>query len=177
MTAFYDYNERPLELEKPFLNLAYLIKILYESMVSQIEASMREFELTAAQWYPLVVIDLGQADTPAEIARWIGTDTGAMTRMIDRLESKGFVKRTRSEQDGRVIKLKLTDKGNQVTKKLMPAIAVVLNHALTGLSQEEFEQFKHLTLRILMNLNPEKLKQIQDHPTLSLREAESLSST
>lgn len=160
---FYNYQERPEELETPLHNLGYLLKVLNENSIAQVEESMKEFDLTAVQWHPLVIIDLKQADTPAEVARIVNTDTGAMTRMLDRLEKKGFIKRERSETDRRVVKLKLTDKGNQVTKKLMPTVATVLNKALQGFTREEYELFKSLTMRMLNNLNPDEVKRLEDN--------------
>ncbi len=158
---FYHYQERPEELENPLNNLGYLLKLLNESCMAQVEESMKEFDLTAAQWRPLVILDLKQAETPAEIARIMNTDTGAMTRMLDRLEKKGFINRIRCKTDRRVINLKLTDKGNQVTKKLMPTVATVLNKALDGFNKEEFELFKQFTMRMLNNLNPEEINHLK----------------
>lgn len=160
---FYHYKNCPEELENPLRNLGYLIKVLHEVMSQQVEEQMKEFGLTAAQWHPLVMIDLQQADTPAQVARLINVDTGATTRILDRLEQKGFITRARSTQDRRVVHLHLTAKGASVTKKLMPAVEQILNQALTGFTQEEFELYKKLTLRMLTNLNPEEMERIRQN--------------
>lgn len=161
MKMFYHYKNRPEELESPLSNLGYLIKVLHEIMSQQVEEQMQEFGLTAAQWHPLIIIDLQQADTPAQVARLINVDTGATTRILDRLEQKGFITRSRSTQDRRVVHLHLTEKGAKVTKKLMPVVEQILNQALQGFTQEEFELYKKLTMRMLVNLNPEEIERIR----------------
>ena len=50
----------------------------------------------------------GLGNTAAELARIGCVDTGAMTRMLDRLEAKGLVRRSRCPKDGRVVQLELT---------------------------------------------------------------------
>ena len=161
MQEFYNHKKNPAHIERAFDNIGYLIKLLNESMTNSIEQYMQEFELTASQWHPIVLIGLGKADTPAEIARLVDVDTGAMTRTLDRLEKKGFIYRERSKTDRRVIHIKLTPKGYRVTDKLMPAVAEVLNQSLKGFSNEEFILFRSLLLRLLNNINPKKVNQIR----------------
>ncbi len=155
--SYYDYEKNPVMLERGIDNIGYMIKILHENIVNLIDEQMKEFDLTAAQWYPIVTIGLGQGDTPAELARIIEVDTGAMTRMLDRLEAKNFLYRTRSETDRRVVKLCLTEKGQQVTDKLLPAASNALNAMLKGISYEEFKLFQSLLVRMLLNIRPDLL--------------------
>lgn len=167
---FYDYKNCPESLENPLSNLGYLIKMLQETMSQQLEDQMKEFDLTAAQWHPLIIIDLQQARTPAQVARLINVDTGATTRILDRLEQKGFIKRVRSTEDRRVVHLHLTEKGSNVTKKLMPAVELILNKALERFTNEEFELYKKLTMKMLVNLNPSEVEHIRrDTATLCAR--------
>lgn len=151
----FDDNKHPETLERGSDNIAYLIKVLHETQMKLIGEQMKEFELTAAQWHPIALIGLNQANTPAELARIIEVDTGAMTRMLDRLEAKEFLYRTRCEQDRRVIKLHLTEKGNRVTNKLVPAVGDVMNVVLKGLSHEEFTLLQKLLMRMLLNIRPD----------------------
>ncbi len=51
----------------------------------------------------------GTEPTCASLARDMAHDKGAMTRMMDTLEAKGWVERTRSADARRVVHLSLTD--------------------------------------------------------------------
>ena len=65
-------------------------------IVSITQAADRRLEpqgITHAQWGPLFLLRSGRASTVAELARELQTDPGAMTRLLDRLESKGLCRR------------------------------------------------------------------------------------
>ena len=67
-------------------NAGYLIKLVSSSLNRMLDQEMAPLDLTAMQWRPVAMLYRGRADTPAELARLTGTDTGAMTRTLDRLE-------------------------------------------------------------------------------------------
>ena len=49
----------------------------------------------------------GSARTAADLCRFLQYDTGAMTRILDRLEQKGLVRRERSREDRRAVVLRV----------------------------------------------------------------------
>ena len=132
-------------------SVGYLIKLANQAVLRNLDAELQPYDLTAPQWVPLLVLSKHRAETVAGCAREIGVDTGAMTRMLDRLEAKGFVIRTRSEEDRRVVKVDLTDAGWEIVKLIPPTICRVLNRHLRGFSEQEFDIFKDLLRRFLAN--------------------------
>jgi DNA-binding MarR family transcriptional regulator len=78
-------------------------------------------------------------------------DTGAVTRLLDRLEAKGLVQRQRSAEDRRVIDLELTAEGKNVAGEVPKVIVQLANQVLAGFSQEEFGLFKEMLNRALLN--------------------------
>ncbi len=54
----------------------------------------------------------------AELSRVMSYDSGSMTRLLDRLEKKGFIVRTRSDADRRMVKLELTQQGHEAARQL-----------------------------------------------------------
>jgi DNA-binding MarR family transcriptional regulator len=107
--------------------------------------------LTEAQWRPLWMLKAGRADTAQVLARLLGVDAGAMTRMLDRLEAKGLIERVRSLTDRRVTQLRLTASGEAATEGLPEVVAGVNNDYLLGFSRDEFEQLKSLLGRMRAN--------------------------
>ena len=59
----------------------------------------------------------GRTLTMTELARRIMISPSGLTRVVDGLESSGFVKRTRSENDARVVSASLTDPGRDKVKR------------------------------------------------------------
>ena len=127
------------------------LRVLLNSMTRRIDAQMQAYDLTAMQWKPLLMLKFGKADTAAELARQNGSDTGAMTRMLDRLEAKGLIQRTRSAEDRRVVHLQLTDEGRRVSDHIPFGLSAVLNEHLAGFSADEFKQLKTLLRKMIAN--------------------------
>jgi DNA-binding MarR family transcriptional regulator len=74
-----------------------------------------------------------------------------MTRMLDRLEEKRLVKRRRSEEDRRVVRLQLTDKGKAVAQRLLPVAMDELQSHLREFAPLEISTLTRLLERMLAN--------------------------
>lgn len=132
-------------------SVGYLIKLAHKQLVRNVDAQLQTYDLTAMQWVPLQIISIGRGDTVASCAREAGIDAGAMTRMLDRLEAKGLVRRQRSVDDRRVVNVALTTAGKKIATEIPPVISNVLNQHLRGFSEYEFELIKNLLQRFLAN--------------------------
>jgi DNA-binding MarR family transcriptional regulator len=86
----------------------------------------------------------GAPNTPFELARLLHVDTGLMTRMLDKLETKGLLVRTRSVEDRRVVHLALTPKGRQIAREIPELAPEVLNVRLKDFTKAEFTEFRRL---------------------------------
>lgn len=135
----------------PTDSVGHLLHQLMFAMRRDIEQRMAAHDLTAAQWLPLWKLKLGTATSAQELARQMGVDAGAMTRLLDRLEAKGLIERLRSRTDRRVVNLALTAAGEAVVQHVPQALADVNNAYLQGLSRAEWEQLKQLLKRMLAN--------------------------
>ncbi len=140
----------------------YLVRRVQASLQRHIERRVQTLALTALQWSPLLLIAQGKGDTAAALARSLDTDTGAVTRMLDRLERKGLVRRQRSTGDRRVIHLALTAEGRHAIGLVPFAIAEVLNLHLTGFSEREVDQLKGFLRRIITNGNSDVVEPAAD---------------
>ncbi|MFT4268143.1 MAG: MarR family transcriptional regulator [Xenophilus sp.] len=108
---------------------------------------------TYPQWIPLHKLHMhsGPSTTVAELARVCELDTGAMTRLLDRLEAKGLVRRVRSVADRRVVNIELTEEGAAHAQRVPHVLCRVQNEFLCGFSPEEWRQLKDYLCRILDN--------------------------
>jgi len=121
------------------------------SMRREVEARMAELDLTDAQWKPLMLLKNGRASTAIEIAREMDVDAGAVTRMVDRLEAKGMIERVRSDEDRRVVHLRLTRSGEATAAQVPHILAAVNNDFLRGFSETEWKQLRKLLTRMAAN--------------------------
>jgi DNA-binding MarR family transcriptional regulator len=117
----------------------------------EVETRMAEYDLTDAQWKPLWLLKAGRASTAIELARHMDIDAGAITRMVDRLEAKGLIERVRSDEDRRVVYLRLTKAGETTAAKVPHVLAAVNNDFLRGFSEAEWKQLRKLLARLAAN--------------------------
>ncbi|MDB5965143.1 MAG: transcriptional regulator, MarR family [Polaromonas sp.] len=134
---------------KPDDSVAYLMRRIISVASQGIERELEPSGLTNAQWVPLLKLYMGHASTVAELARVCELDAGAMTRMLDRLETKQLVRRVRSSDDRRVVNLELTDAGRAAAKAIPDILCRVQNAHLAGFSIEEWEVLRGFLRRIL----------------------------
>ena len=136
---------------RPEDNVAYLMRRLLGSFATHVQHELDPRGLTNAQWIPLYKLYLGHGTTAAELARECQLDAGAMTRTVDRLEAKGLVRRVRSLEDRRVVKLELTEAGREAVSHVPEALCKVINAYLRGFSRQEWLQLKDMLGRMLAN--------------------------
>lgn len=138
--------------EEPPLQIGRLVKLVFLSMLRGVDARMQPLELTAMQWEPLLLLALGRADTVAALARECQMDCGAMTRMLDRLEQKQLLLRSRNDADRRVVNLSLTDKGRESADGIPALVREELQRHLQGFSPQDQQHLLSLLTRMLDNV-------------------------
>jgi DNA-binding MarR family transcriptional regulator len=120
-------------------------------MMEALDRELAPLDITAAQYVILVTLAEGPTDSASGLCKGVSYDPGAMTRMIDRLERKGLVRRVRCPADRRKINLELTPEGKAVYPKLIDSAVAVLNRFLRGFSRDETAQLESYMKRMLAN--------------------------
>ena len=143
------------EILNPHDNVGYLIKRCGIQLSVTIDRGLAEFGMTHAQLSIFLRLFSGSAKTASDLAREQMTDTGSMTRMLDRLEEKNFIARKRHLTDRRIVEVELTDKGRELADQMIDVALHCLNHHLRGFTPEEVEMFKGFLRRVATNNSPE----------------------
>jgi DNA-binding MarR family transcriptional regulator len=141
----------PLPENDPHRMICRQLKLVTSSLVRRVDLHMQPLELTGMQWEPLLMLWLGRADTVAGLARVIQMGDASMSRMLDRLEEKGLLRRERSETDRRVVNLHLTTKGKRVANRIWPIVVDGMHVHLEGFKKDELAQFNDFLSRMLAN--------------------------
>ena len=153
MAAVYD-----IETYQPREGVGYLMSRVRAEMLAaldkELEAdeSLAALELSGAQF--IIIATLALADGPksaSDICKGISYDAGAMTRMIDRLETKGLIRRNRASDDRRLVYLELTEEGRRAFPRMREISMSVANRFLRGFSQTEARQLEGYLARMLEN--------------------------
>ncbi len=77
----------------------------------------------------------------------LGIDKGYLSRILDQFATKKLIVRRRSEADGRLLHIFLTEKGRAAIEKLNQASDAQLKDLLNGLSEADGEDLnRHMTV-------------------------------
>ena len=134
-------------------SVGYLMRRVLQSIAQLADGRLVPHGLTHGQWMPLFLLLKNKEgpSTVATLARDLNVDPGAATRMLDRLEKKGFIARSRSTEDRRVVHVTLTEEGRRVAGEVPKVLSQVLNDHLAGFSHEEWQLLLALLRRMLAN--------------------------
>ena len=115
------------------------------------DEQLAAMEVTSAQFIIIATLSMGIAKSASDLCKGISYDAGAMTRMIDRLEEKGLLRRSRDPGDRRLVNLELTEKGNAALPRMRDVSMKVLNRFLQGFTKAEARQLEGFLTRMLEN--------------------------
>ena len=132
----------------PKHSIGGLLSRVKMKLMDALDAELEPLGISSAQYVILVNLASG-VDSASGLCRSVSYDPGAMTRMIDRLEKKGLVRRVPCSEDRRVMRLALTDEGKTVYPQLVERAAKVLNDRLRGFTRDEVRQLESLLERML----------------------------
>ncbi|MGL4205845.1 MAG: MarR family winged helix-turn-helix transcriptional regulator [Aeromonadaceae bacterium] len=101
---------------------------------------LEELDLTYPQYLAMLVLWQNEGVSVKQLGEQLHLDSGTLTPLLKRLESKGYVTRGRSEEDERVRVLNLTEQGRMLREQAAKIPASLRGH--TTLSDDELLQLK-----------------------------------
>ena len=107
-------------------SVGYLTKRCGILGMQMAERAFQSQPITFTQWIVLAELLEYPHQTPTELSSHLGHDMGALTRIVDDLQEKQFVRRERPEQDRRAVQIAITPAGRRIAAMTE---SVVLRHA------------------------------------------------
>ena len=106
-------------------------------------------DMTNNDMHIVEAIGLGEAKRSSEVAKLMSVTTGTLTRAVDGLVEHGYVVRTRSDKDKRVVYLTLTERGKAAYEHHKRFHENMVANVKANLSEEELA----ILIRALNHLN------------------------
>ena len=100
-------------------------------------------DLTYTQYIAMMVMWEHKSLTVKEMGKILLLDSGTLTPVLKKLESKGYLSRKRSKDDERTVMISITEKGAMIPKRMGDCIK---------LSQEEASKLKEILDKTLKNI-------------------------
>ena len=127
-----------------------LIRQIRDGLLYQIERQLVDSGLAINYSQHLVVkiIAKNGPQMPGDLARYLDHNAGAMTRLLDQLEDKGYVRRKPHAQDRRALTIELTPAGNELWRKMSQFIEHAQELALNDLKSTDRAKLFDLLKRV-----------------------------
>lgn len=94
-------------------------------------------ELTVNDMHVIEAIDTQEPKNMSTVAKALSVTTGTLTISVNGLVKKGYVNRTRSEEDRRVVLISLTEKGRRAFAQHQQFHQQMIDAIVDGLTEEE----------------------------------------
>lgn len=140
--------------DKPPESLGILLGLVKSELVRALEQELveRGVDLRFSQMQALKRLHRLGPMSAGELARSLGHDGGALTRLLDQLEDKGYLRRKPDPQDRRALRIDLTSAGKRLCRQLSGCSARVMDAAQASLGEDERRHLIDYLQRILTTL-------------------------
>ena len=131
--------------------LCFPVYTLAREIVNHYRPFLEQLDITYPQYLVLLVLWEEREQTVGQLGEKLFLDTGTLTPLLKRMERKGIISRRRCSEDERVVRLSVTQAGDDLKKKA-EAIPTQLLQSM-DVSDHELLELKNLITRILNKQN------------------------
>ncbi len=148
---------RVAEDQRQSLSLYLTFRSVNKKLQTIVARNLKTYDFTDAQFGVLRAFEHKTRCNMGDILPWVFIGNTGVTRVIDRMENKGLVKRIKEGlSDGRERHVVLTEKGRDLLNKVLPAHRRYVASLASAMKDEEVQLLEEL-LRKFENLLEQEL--------------------
>ena len=131
------------------------VLIVSNRMDTLLERELKEYDVTAKQWFMTIVIGSAfeSAPTIKEVASVMGSSHQNVKQVALKLEQKDLLVMEKDKLDRRVLRLKLTDKSYKFLELIKQKATTFTQALFEEIDQEHMEKTRTVLERMINNLN------------------------
>jgi DNA-binding MarR family transcriptional regulator len=153
------FNQTPVKNNQGHIKeIVWLIRRLMQGSSIYNKELNKTYQVSAPQLSSLLALYENGPMPPSQIAKYIMVNSSTVTGIVDRLEQKGLVERSRISPDRRVITIELTEKGQQLAKNAPPPIQKKIVDGLQKLPPNEIEKIVQALTKLTYMLDVQDLE-------------------
>ena len=123
----------------------------------RMDVRLSQYDMTPAQTHTLLYLHRHQGQAlQSEVVRHLKVKPSTANGILDRMEEKGLLSRSVSEQDARQRVITLTEKGAELREQVHQAFHESEELLMKGLSEEERDQLFACLERVIWNLEEDR---------------------
>lgn len=135
------------ETGDPYLTAWIRMRQASDATSRTIEIRLGKHHTTVAQMDILLVLSMSKVPlSPGQIAAYVFREKHSISALLSRMRRAGYIKKARSKQDQRVVKVELQPKGRELLNQAIPVVMAYARDVLaSSFSEKEIKQFdRHL---------------------------------
>ena len=134
-------------------SLGYLVRDANRAFQRVLEKRIAPHGVTRGQWYFLRVLWTEDGLSQRELSARVGMMEPTTVIALRGMEKAGLIRRSRSADDRRVVRVHLTPKARRMRDRLLRISRGVNEQGAEGLEPSELAQFRRLIARMTENLD------------------------
>ena len=132
------------------IRIAELNNLAIKSLTTQVA----DHGLTPMEFDILRICDTFDREcTATELVRFLPVDPGRISRLVNTLVDRGLIRRRRTREDRRIVMLRLSDEGKEITSRIMEDLSQYNARLIEGVGADEMQVFLQVTSHIIDNLD------------------------
>jgi DNA-binding MarR family transcriptional regulator len=137
----------------PRLSSGYLVRDAHRAFQRLLERRIAAYGVTRGQWYFLRVLWITDGLSQRELSARVGMMEPTTVIALRSMERAGLIRRVRSEDDRRKVRVSLTAKAKRLRNELLTAARIITEEAEAGISARDLGAFRRVAARMTANLD------------------------
>lgn len=124
---------------------------LVNAVVKVLEAEVKPFDMRTVEYALLQQCATLGETTVTELARVLPVDPPRISRMVDTMYKQGLLRRRRLTSDRRVVRLTLTDAGEELAAQTLERVQARYRALLDGVGEDDLTAFYFVVEQVIGN--------------------------
>jgi len=138
----------PLSLSEFGDRVIQIMPLILRQLINKQQDELLKGRITPTQFLILDFLNRKGQSKMTDLARFMEVTTAAMTGIVDKLVRDGYAVRVYDPEDRRIIKIRLTEKGNEFTRRIRQQRRQMIIKVFSKISEADRNDY----LRVLTHL-------------------------
>jgi DNA-binding MarR family transcriptional regulator len=134
-------------------SIGFIISQTARRLHQLLTSKFQSFDITSEQWSVLLRLAKQDGITQKELSLRTFKDPTNVTRILDQLERKGWIRRVQNNEDRRSFLAYVTEQGRLLNEQLLPVETEFAQQIGASLSDEEIDLFRKTLAQINSNID------------------------
>jgi DNA-binding MarR family transcriptional regulator len=135
-------------------SIGYITRNFFAALRNRLIADFEEndFDISIDEWVALSFLNRFDDRNQQQLGELLMQEKTAVTRLLDCMQKAGIVERITDQDDKRNKIIRLTEKGKDCYKNVVPVVENAISDAHVGISNDEIENTKSIIRKMRENL-------------------------